>query len=76
MALVDQLTRRSPRLAAATSGDPMINAVKALADLDTVPGEMIAVPKVQMAELLRELALRQPAPQSLSIFRVVGGTAA
>jgi hypothetical protein len=29
-----------------------------------------------MAELLRELALRQPAPQNLAIFRVVGGTAA
>lgn len=54
----------------------MINAVKALADLDAVPGEVVAVPKAQMVELLRELALRQPAPQSLSIFRVVGGTAA
>lgn len=76
MALVDQLTRRSPRLAPATSGDPMINAVKALADLEAVPGEVVAVPKAQFAELLRELALRQPAPQSLSIFRVVGAAAA
>ena len=54
----------------------MINAVKALADLDTIPGEVIAVPKAQMAELLRELALRQPDPHSLTLFRVVGGTAA
>lgn len=54
----------------------MINAVKALADLDAIPGEIVAVTKQQLTELLRELALRQPAPQSLSIFRVVGGTAA
>lgn len=54
----------------------MINAVKALADLDAMPGEVVAVPKAQMAELLRELALRQPAPQHLQVFRVVGGTAA
>ena len=54
----------------------MINAVKALADLDTVPGEVIAVPKSQMAELLRELALRQPPAQNLQIFRIAGTTAA
>ncbi|WP_296222729.1 hypothetical protein [uncultured Sphingomonas sp.] len=54
----------------------MINAVKALADLDAMPGPVIAVPKAQMVELLRELALRQPAPQSLTLYRVVGGAEA
>lgn len=54
----------------------MINAVKALADLEAMPGDMVAVQKPQLMELLRELALRQPAPQHLQIFRVVGGTAA
>ncbi|OWK32283.1 hypothetical protein [Sphingomonas mucosissima] len=54
----------------------MINAAKALADLHAMPGEIVAVPKAQFAELLRELALRQPDPHSLTLFRVVGGTAA
>lgn len=46
----------------------MINAVKALADLDAVPGEIVAVPKAQMAELLRELAVRQLPQQNLYVF--------
>ena len=50
----------------------MINARKALADLMAAPGEIVALPKTQMADLLTELAERQerPARRELSLFTV------
>jgi hypothetical protein len=48
----------------------MINVAKALADLSKTPGDVIAVPKAQLAELLGELAARQPNPRDLTIFKV------
>jgi hypothetical protein len=48
----------------------MINAAKALADLDATPGDIVAVPKAQMKDLLRELASRQPSSSGIAIFGV------
>ena len=48
----------------------MIDAAKALADLDATPGDIVAVPKAQIAELLRELAGRQPRTSGLAIYAV------
>jgi len=48
----------------------MIDAAQALADLDTVPGELVAVPKQQMRDLYLELARRQGKRERIAMFAV------
>ena len=54
----------------------MINARKALADLAALPGDVIALPKQQMADLLGELARHQePRRRDLTMFTVAAPAA-
>lgn len=48
----------------------MIDALKALDDLNRVPGDVVAVTKSQMTLLLEELARRQPTRQDITFLRV------
>lgn len=76
MALVDQLTRRSPATATATCGEPMINVAHARTAIASVPGEIVAMSKSQYAQLLTEIETGQNARRALTNLRTLVAVAA
>ena len=76
MALVDQSTRRSAVSAAATRGEPMINVAHARTAIASVPGDVVAMPKAQYAQLLAELETGQHARRALTNLRTIVAVAA